>query len=142
MRRNPNNSLSNTSQVVKINQTFDIKPNKINPISVDEGVKNNRDISDSYQNYNNNIFSKGQEVEDVWAIWGQPFEIHSLDYNFELVMLHNKYQEMLDDTSIDDRGLALNRPNTPVSVHSVKSMLRNHYERMKNFTVFNPKGNY
>lgn len=139
-KRVQNNSFSIASQGIKMNQTFDIKSNKISPISINDG-KHDKDVSNSFMKYHENVISKGQEVEDICAICNQPFEIHSLDYNFELVMLHNKYQDMLDAASADERGQLLNRPNTSVSAHSVKSMLKNHHNRITNFTIFHHYGN-
>ena len=57
-------------------------------------------------------------------------------------MLHNNYQAMIDAASVDEKGQLLNRPNTPVSADSVKSMLKNKFDKIKNFTIFSNKGNF
>lgn len=100
---------------------------KVNPVSLEVNKRILADQSQSTIVHNEN-YTKDNENEDICAICNQPFEIHSLDYNLDLVMLNNRYEDILDATSHGGREPSLLRPQSSVSARSVRSMLRNHHQ--------------
>ena len=114
-----------------LNNTIDIP--KVNPITLEINQKRKFDQeSDStFIQDGRNPNTKGNEdgkyytvSPDMWGVWGQPFENHSLEHNLELVFLNNKYIDIIENTSQDERFGTLKRPGSSVSIRSINSMIK------------------
>lgn len=100
----------------------------IKPRLISEQESNSTIINDKH--FNTNMDGKMYTVsQDLCGVCGQPFENHAMEYNFDLVMLHLKYMDVIENTSNDDRLLTMKRPGSAVSIKSIQSMIKNNQMR-------------
>jgi hypothetical protein len=108
----------------RLNNTYDKGHSKVHPVSIEIKKRILADQSQSTIVVDNN-FSKENENEDICGICNQPFEIHSLDYNLDLIVMKNRYDDILDATSLGGKENDLFRPQSSISALSIRSMMRN-----------------
>ncbi|CAI2377248.1 unnamed protein product [Moneuplotes crassus] len=99
---------------------------QVNPINLEINRRILMDNKSESTYLNVERISQNIDGEELCAICNQSFEIHGPDYNLELLMMHNKYQDMMENISNDPRSINLLGPQSATSKHSTHSILGLH----------------
>ena len=104
-------------KVEKLDYKF--KPRKSRTgIEIPKFQEPRKSLSKSSSYKNGDTFLRVGEHEEICGICHQSFENHSPDFNLELMYLHNKYGEMMNQVTYMD---TVSRPYTSNSMHSMVS---------------------
>ena len=93
-------------------------------------------ITSSYTK-NRDSHTRECEMNDLWAIWHQPYEAHSFDYNIELMNVANRYFELINHFTNNVDSLA--NPETHLSSHSVSPKFNLNDESKLTFNMIKVK---
>jgi len=112
----------------KMNNTYDLGSSRIHPVNVEINKRMlGDDKSELTMIEQHNMSLKDIEEDDICMIWNQPYEHHSPNYNFDLMELHNKYLDVMENISLGEKSANILSLNASVSDRSIQSFLRNQH---------------
>lgn len=115
----------------KLNNTFDYGSSKIHPISEEVNKRIRKEIdSESTFLKHDEIFSEALYQDEFCKIWSQPYELHSPDYNFELAIMENKYQDVMENASLEERSANLLSPKSSLAHKDFRSIFQFYEKQM------------
>ena len=127
----------------KLNQTSNMELKKIHPINMEINKRILRDDKSESTFLHPENASQNIESEEICNICHQVFEAHGVDFNLELFLVQNKYEQMMECVSNDGKSVNLLSPKSASSFKSIHTMFHNqkmmtiNYEKSRGRIFFN-----